>query len=78
MNASSTADLKTLARELAKRRAFIFLFIPLILTLFFFITLEQDMFIHALDDYAIITLSIVALILIGVSWKKQTLEQLEK
>ncbi|MBO0887656.1 hypothetical protein J2P12_00995, partial [Candidatus Bathyarchaeota archaeon] len=34
--------------------------------------------IHALDDYAIISLSIIALILIGVSWKMQTLDQLKK
>lgn len=71
-------DQKGLVRELAKRRAFIFLFIPIIITLAFFITLEQDMLLHALDDYVIISLSIISLILIGASWKKQSLGQLKK
>src|SRR6266567_785227 len=52
--ALESADQKLVSRELAKRRAFIFLFIPLIALLSFFITQEADEVAHALDDYVII------------------------
>jgi hypothetical protein len=33
---------------------------------------------HSLDDYAILAISIVALLVIGVLWKKQSLAALKK
>jgi cytochrome bd-type quinol oxidase subunit 2 len=69
---------KSIARELAKRRAFIVLFIVLIEIVGAFIGLEGDMLAHALDDYAILAISIVALLVIGVMWKKQSLAGLRK
>ncbi len=69
---------KSIARELAKRRAFIVLFIVLIEIVGAFINLEGDMFAHALDDYAVLAISIVGLLVIGVMWKKQSLAGLRK
>ncbi len=69
---------KSIARELAKRRAFIVLFIVLIEIVGAFIGLEGDMLAHALDDYAILAISVVALVVIGAMWKKQSLAGLRK
>ena len=69
---------KSIARELAKRRAFIVLFIVSIEIVGAFIGLEGDMLAHALDDYAILAISVVALVVIGAMWKKQSLAGLRK
>ena len=81
MKANMSTDVpeeKSIARELAKRRAFIVLFIVLIEIVGAFIGLEGDMIAHSLDDYAILAISIVALLVIGVMWKKQSLAGLRK
>jgi cytochrome bd-type quinol oxidase subunit 2 len=81
MKTNASADVpeeKSVARELAKRRAFIVLFIVLIEIVGAFIGLEGDMFAHALDDYALLAISIVALLVIGAMWKKQSLAGLRK
>jgi hypothetical protein len=81
MKTNTPADVpeeKSVARELAKRRAFIVLFIVLIEIVGAFIGLEGDMFAHALDDYAILAISIVALLVVGGMWKKQSLAALRK
>jgi hypothetical protein len=81
MKTNTSADVpveKSVARELAKRRAFIVLFIVLIEIVGAFIGLEGDMLAHALDDYAILAISIVALLMIGGMWKKQSLAGLRK
>ena len=82
MKANASSDVseeKSIARELAKRRAFIVLFIVLIEIVGAFIGLEGDMLAHALDDYAILAISVVALVVIGgyveeavVCWAKET------
>ena len=43
-----------------------------------FIGLEVDMLAHSLDDYAILAISIVGLLVIGAMWKKQSLAGLRK
>ena len=81
MKANMSTDVpeeKSIARELAKRRAFIVLFIVLIEIVGAFIGLEGDMIAHSLDDYAILAISIVALLVIGAMWKKQSLAGLRK
>jgi cytochrome bd-type quinol oxidase subunit 2 len=81
LKTNTSADVpeeKSIARELAKRRAFIVLFIVLIEIVGAFIGLEGDMLAHALDDYAILAISIVGLLVIGVMWKKQSLAGLRK
>jgi peptidoglycan/LPS O-acetylase OafA/YrhL len=69
---------KSIARELAKRRAFIVLFIVLIEIVGAFIGLEGDMIAHSLDDYAILAISIIAFLVIGAMWKKQSLTGLRR
>jgi cytochrome bd-type quinol oxidase subunit 2 len=75
---ANVSEEKSVARELAKRRAFIVLFIVLIEIVGAFIGLEGDTFAHALDDYAILAISIVALLAVGAMWKKQSLASLRK
>ena len=75
--ASPTVE-KSIAREVAKRRAFIVLFIVLIEILGAFIGFENDMIAHSIDDYAILAISVVGLLLIVAMWKKQSLASLKK
>jgi hypothetical protein len=77
-SSTGVSEEKSIARELAKRRAFIVLFIVLIEIVGAFVNLEGDMFAHSLDDYAILAISLVALLVIGAMWKKQTLAGLRK
>jgi len=75
---TNVSEEKSIARELAKRRAFIVLFIVLIEIVGAFIGLEGDMIAHSLDDYAILAISLVALLVVGAMWKKQSLTGLRK
>ena len=69
---------KSIARELAKRRAFIVLFVVLIEIVGAFVNLEGDMLAHSLDDYAILVISIIGLLVIAAMWKKQSLAGLKR
>ena len=75
---TTTNDEKSVARELAKRRAFIVLFIVLIEILGAFIGIENDMIAHSIDDYAILAISVIGLLVIAAMWKKQSLASLKK
>ena len=75
---TSPTDEKSIARELAKRRAFIVLFIVLIEILGAFIGIENDMLAHSIDDYAILAISVIGLLVIVAMWKKQSLASLKK
>jgi MFS-type transporter involved in bile tolerance (Atg22 family) len=75
---TAASEEKLAARELAKRRAFILLFVVLIEIVGAFINLEGDMLAHALDDYAILAISIVSLLIIAATWKKQSFAELRK
>ena len=75
---TSAIDEKSISRELAKRRAFIVLFIVLIEILGAFIGIENDMIAHSIDDYAILALSVIGLLVIAAMWKKQSLASLKK
>jgi membrane protease YdiL (CAAX protease family) len=65
-------------RELARRRVFVFASAFFAIALFAVINEEADMFLHALDDYAIVILSLVVLILIAAWRKKVTFSELRK
>ena len=69
---------KKLAKELSRRRLSTIGFATALVATIFTITDEDDIFLHALDDYAIVTLSIVALILILAWRKRESLEDLRK
>ena len=75
---TNPTDEKSVARELAKRRAFIVLFVVLIEILGAFIGIENDMIGHSIDEYAILALSVIGLLVIGAMWKKQSLASLKK
>ena len=71
-------SVKGLIRELARRRVFLFFSVLLVLALFNAIFEEADTFLHALDDYAIVSISIVVVAFIALSWNKQSLEALRR
>ncbi len=77
-SSTGVSEEKSIARELAKRRAFIVLFIVLIEIVGAFVNLEGDMLAHSLVDYAILAISLVALLVIGAMWKKQSVTGLRK
>ncbi len=77
-SSTGVSEEKSIARELAKRRAFIVLFIVLIEIVGAFVNLEGDMLAHSLDDYAILVISIIGLLVIAAMWKKQSLVGLKK
>ncbi len=77
-SSTGVSEEKSIGRELAKRRAFIVLFIVLIEIVGAFVNLEGDMLAHSLDDYAILAISLVALLVIGAMWKKQSVTGLRK
>ncbi len=63
-------------RELSKRRVFVFFFVFMLIALLPTVIEESDVFLHALDDYLIIFIAIVALLFVFLSWKRQTVSQL--
>jgi len=77
-SSTGVSEEKSIAREVAKRRAFIVLFIVLIDIVGAFVNLEGDMLAHSLDDYAILVISIIGLLVIAAMWKKQSLVGLKK
>ena len=77
-SSTGVSEEKSIARELAKRRAFIVLFIVLIEIVGAFVNLESDMLAHSLDDYAILVISIIGLLVIAAMWKNQSLVGLKK
>ncbi len=75
---SAPSEDKMVIREIAKRRVFLFFSILTVLALSEAATTESDIFLHAIDDYAIVILSILTALLIILWWKKQTLGELRK
>jgi hypothetical protein len=65
-------------KALAKRRVFVFFFVFAIIALLSTVAEESDIFLHALDDYVIIIIAIIALLFIYLSRKKQTVSQLAR
>ena len=73
-----TSEENAIRRELGRRRVFVFVAAFLALAMFGDGLNEADIFMHALDDFAIVALSVVVLILI-VAWRKKvTLSELKK
>jgi uncharacterized membrane protein len=69
---------KTLRRELGRLRVFAFVAVFIVVGLAGQLNEESDIFLHALDEYALIGLSIVVIILV-VAWrKKQGIADLKK
>jgi hypothetical protein len=75
---SKMAEDRKVNRELGKRRVFLFAAAFLALALPGVIGEESDIFLHALDEYVILTLAVVAIVLIVVFRKKVSLAELRK
>ena len=69
---------KRLVKELARRRLSTLFFGTAFVATIFTVSEEQDILLHALDDYAIVTLSIVALAMLLVWRNKQSFGDLRK
>jgi dolichyl-phosphate-mannose--protein O-mannosyl transferase len=73
-----SAEEKTLRRELGRRRVYIFVSAWLLLALGGVINEESYIFLHALDEYVIFAIVIVAVLLFVLWRKKQSLPELKK
>ena len=68
---------KLVARELGKRRVFVFFAVAIALAFAVdAIVVESDNFMFALDDYGLVGLSILALVLVGVWRSRRSLSEL--
>lgn len=68
---------KLVARELGKRRVFVFFAVAIALVFAVdAIVVESDNFMFALDDYGLVGLSILALVLVGVWRSRRSLSEL--
>ncbi|HVA82719.1 MAG TPA: hypothetical protein VNF06_00975 [Candidatus Aquilonibacter sp.] len=74
--ATNSAQTKAVAKELSKRRVFIFAALFAIFALGGLIGEESDILAHAFDDIAILSLSVIILLVIAVSWKKVSFKEL--
>jgi len=73
----ASVEEKSMRRDLGRLRVFAFAAIFLVVGLAGQVNEESDMFLHALDEYALIGLSIVVILLV-VAWrKKRTLSDLK-
>jgi fucose permease len=75
---SAPSEDKQVTRELSKRRVFAFVAIFLAVSLPEVAYLEGDQLLHALDDYGVVAVSILVVIFLAMSWKKQSLTELKK
>ena len=68
---------KLVVRELGKKRVFVFFAVAIALAFAVdAIVVESDNFMFALDDYALVGLSILALVLVGVWRSRRSLSEL--
>ena len=69
---------KSAVREISRRRVFVFVSVFLVLGGVGVIMEENDMFLHAIDDYAMVALAIIALLAYAVWRNKLSLADLKK
>lgn len=77
---SSTESSKdwSIVKWLARNRVSAFFFVLLLVAISETAATESDMFLHAVDDYADLTIAVVAILLLAMWWKKQTPAQLKR
>lgn len=73
-----TTEKRQLLKQFARRRLNVFFFASALGATLFTITEENDMLFHALDDYSIVTLSIIVLGIIFATWKREGLSSLKR
>ncbi len=69
---------KRVLKQLSRRRVSTFFFAAAIVSTVFALGHETDMFFHAIDDYALLALSIVAVVLIITMRRVDSLEELRR
>ena len=69
---------KSVIKELGRRRVFVIFLAFLAFALGNTITEESDILLHALDDYLIIALAVIGVVIFAVTWKKQSFLDLRK
>lgn len=69
---------KSIVRELSRRRVFVFVSVFLVLGGVGIILEESDMFLHAIDDYAMVALAVIALLVYAMWRNKLSLTELKK
>ena len=69
---------KSVVRELSRRRVFVFISVFLVLGGVGIIVEESDMFLHALDDYAMVALAVIAILGFALWRNKLSLTELKK
>jgi hypothetical protein len=69
---------KPVVREISRRRVFVFVSVFLVLGGVGIITEESDMFLHAIDDYAMVALAIIGLLGFAMWRNKLSLPELRK
>ena len=65
-------------KEISRRRVFVFILLIGVIALGPAFFAEGDMLSHAIDDIAIMGLSLVGLAFLALSWKKDTVSQLKR
>ncbi len=73
----ASAEEKSMRRDLGRLRVFAFVAVFIIIGLAGQLNEESDILLHALDEYALIALSIVVLLLVVVWRKKRTVGDLK-
>jgi uncharacterized membrane protein len=71
-------EMKQWAKQLGRMRVSAFFFGLSVVAFIPVINEESDIFSHVLDDYLIIGISVVAIIVLAMMWKKQEMPQLRR
>ncbi len=63
-------------KELGRRRVFAFFWVFVLFAIGNVVGEENDIFLHVVDDYADITLAVIAIIVLAVYWKRSSIKDL--
>ncbi len=78
-NPSSTEPVadKVWVKSLGRRRVFAFFWVFALVAISNTVVEENDIFLHVVDDYADIIFAVVAIIVLALWWKKDSMSQLK-
>ncbi len=74
---STTSDSATI-KELGRRRVFAFFWGFVLVAISNTILEENDIFLHVVDDYADIVLAVIAIVVLAVWWKRNSMPELRR
>ncbi len=76
-SSTSVSPDKETVKELGRRRVFAFFWVFVLFAISNVVGEENDIFLHVLDDYVDIALSIVAIVVLVVWWKRSSVKELK-